>query len=178
MASYGHFDRHQKHPGFYFPIAANADDERSVPLAFARFSTSFKTLRRSRRRDFPAHRKTARSAVPAPGLRHYFLGKRECSRPKSGSRSPPSCPPRGEKGALPPRARPWMMELFLRAASQPKEQSGDQAVTGSEAIVCRWAVSGHSVAIGRTSTRVPKSRPGMPFAIAVASSRLSAVSSK
>ena len=44
-----------------------------------------------------------------------------CSRPKSGSRSPPSCPPRGEKGALPPRARPWMVELFLRAASQPKE---------------------------------------------------------
>jgi hypothetical protein len=52
------------------------------------------------------------------------------------------------KGALPPRARPWMVEL-------PKEYPGDQAATSSEAIVCRWAVSGHSVAIGRTSTRVP-----------------------
>jgi hypothetical protein len=29
--------------------------------------------------------------------------------------------PGGEKGALPPRARPWMVELFLRLASQPKE---------------------------------------------------------
>jgi hypothetical protein len=59
------------------------------------------------------------------------------------------------KGALPPRARPWMVELFLRAASQPKEYPGDQDAISSEAIVCRWAVSGHSIAIGRTSTRVP-----------------------